>query len=623
MKRILLIAALLAACVTARAAEIWVSPTGDDRSDGSRACPKATLRAAIRDARNLRRTGRVEAGETVTIRMEGGIYRLYEPIRLRFEDSGTAENPLIITSAEGARATLSGGLRITGWRRLSGPAPGLPKGVRSKVWVADVPRFNGCPVDFRQLWIDGVKAVRARDVADFEEMTRILRNDKEAGVLWVPARAVRGLQGVEGVELVLHQMWAVANLRIRSIEIRGDEAGIRFHNPEQQLQFEHPWPSPMTAEGVESPFYLTNAIQLLDTPGEWYHDAEAHKLYYYPREGEEMTRVEATVPVLENLVVVEGTLERPAVHIRFENIGFEHAAWMRPSRMGHVPLQAGMYLIEAYKLRPKGVPGNIMHGLENQAWTGRPAAGVVVRNARDIRFEGCRFERMASCGLDFAEGVKEGGVNGSIFRDLGGNGIQIGTCSPEALENHLPYDPADKRVVCEGQQITNNLITEVTNEDWGCTAVCAGFVAGIRIAHNEISEISYTGISLGWGWTRALSCMHDNRVEANHIHHYAKHMYDTACIYTLSAQPRTTITRNAVHSIYSPSYVHDPHHWFYLYTDEGSSYIEVVDNWCEGEKFLRNANGPGVTFERNGPDTDPSIRAEAGLELAYRHLLNE
>jgi hypothetical protein len=187
-----------------------------------------------------------------------------------------------------------------------------------------------------------------------------------------------------------------------------------------------------------------------------------------------------------------------------------------------------------------------------------------------------------------------------------------GSFSPAAWETHQPYRPYDRRVVCDGQTVKNSLFTDVTNEDWGCVAICAGYVSNINIEHNEICEVSYTGISLGWGWTQSVNCMYNNTVHANLIYHYAKHMYDTAGIYTLGAQPKTFVTENVVHSIYSPGYAHDPHHWFYLYTDEGSSFITVKDNWTEGEKFLKNANGPGNVWENNGPMVNDSIKLRAG-----------
>ena len=599
------------------AGEIWISPKGSDFNDGTCQSPKATLTSALRQAREWRRTedNRIQGG--ITIYMEGGTYAFYEPVFIRPEDSGTKESPTIIRSVGDEKVILSGGISINGWKK------------QGKVWVADVPVFNGRPLDFRQLWVNGKKAVRARDVEDFEKMNRICSVDEKNEILYVPAVSIRRLIDNKGnlkakyAEMVLHQMWCVANLRIRSVEVQGDSAAIRFHQPESRIQFEHPWPRPMvTTDGHNSAFYLTNARELQDVPGEWYHDMDARKVYYYPREGEKMQEAEVIVPAVETLVRVEGTVDRPVCHIRFEKITFSYTTWMRPSEKGHVPLQAGMYLTDGYRIDPKMQRNYLNHPLDNQGWLGRPAAAVRVVAAKQIDFERCRFEHLGSTGLDYEEAVQGGVVRGCLFRDIAGNGLLVGSFSPAAHETHLPYDPADRREVCTQQHINNCYFTEIGNEDWGCLAIAAGYVGDVNIEHNEISEVPYSGISLGWGWTQTVNCMRNNRVHANLIHHYAKHMYDVAGIYTLGSQPKSYVTENCVHSIYKPGYVHDPNHWFYLYTDEGSSFITVRDNWTEGEKYLQNANGPGNVWENNGPKVDSVIRERAGLEAGYKDLLN-
>lgn len=599
------------------AGEIWISPKGSDFNDGTRQSPKATLTSALRQAREWRRTedNRIQGG--ITIYMEGGTYAFHEPVFIRPEDSGTKESPTIIRSVGDEKVILSGGICINGWKK------------QGKVWVADVPVFNGRPLDFRQLWVNGKKAVRARDVEDFEKMNRICSVDEKNEILYVPVVSIRRLIDNKGnlkakyAEMVLHQMWCVANLRIRSVEVQGDSAAIRFHQPESRIQFEHPWPRPMvTTDGHNSAFYLTNARELQDVPGEWYHDIDARKVYYYPREGEKMQEAEVIVPAVETLVRVEGILDRPVCHIRFEKITFSYTTWMRPSEKGHVPLQAGMYLTDGYRIDPKMQRNYLNHPLDNQGWLGRPAAAVRVVAARQIDFERCRFEHLGSTGLDYEEAVQGGVVRGCLFRDIAGNGLLVGSFSPAAHETHLPYDPADRREVCTQQHINNCYFTEIGNEDWGCLAIAAGYVGDVNIEHNEISEVPYSGISLGWGWTQTVNCMRNNRVHANLIHHYAKHMYDVAGIYTLGSQPKSYVTENCVHSIYKPGYVHDPNHWFYLYTDEGSSFITVRDNWTEGEKYLQNANGPGNVWENNGPKVDNVIRERAGVEAGYKDLLN-
>ena len=617
MKKLFLTAICILCSHWLLADEIWISPKGSDFNDGTRQSPKATLTSALRQAREWRRTedNRIQGG--ITIYMEGGTYAFHEPVFIRPEDSGTKESPTIIRSVDDEKVILSGGISINGWKK------------QGKVWVADVPVFNGRPLDFRQLWVNGKKAVRARDVEDFEKMNRICSVDEKNEILYVPAVSIRRLIDNKGnlkakyAKMVLHQMWCVANLRIRSVEVQGDSAAIRFHQPESRIQFEHPWPRPMvTTDGHNSAFYLTNARELQDVPGEWYHDIDARKVYYYPREGEKMQEAEVIVPAVETLVRVEGTLDRPVRHIRFEKITFSYTTWMRPSEKGHVPLQAGMYLTDGYRIDPKMQRDYLNHPLDNQGWLGRPAAAVRVVAARQIDFERCRFEHLGSTGLDYEEAVQGGVVRGCLFRDIAGNGLLVGSFSPAAHETHLPYDPADRREVCTQQQINNCYFTEIGNEDWGCLAIAAGYVEDINIEHNEISEVPYSGISLGWGWTQTVNCMRNNRVHANLIHHYAKHMYDVAGIYTLGSQPKSYVTENCVHSIYKPGYVHDPNHWFYLYTDEGSSFITVRDNWTEGEKYLQNANGPGNVWENNGPKVDNDVRECAGLEAGYKDLLN-
>ncbi len=542
------------------------------------------IEKALQEAREARR---LDGEKDVRIILKTGIYHLLQSVIVRPEDNGTR-----FVGEDGA--VISGGVEIYGWKK------------QGNLLVADVPMFNGRPLEFRQLYVNCKKAVRARDVQDFEQMHRILSMDKKQEVLFVPAAAVKKIVSQSknynaGLEMTLHEMWCIANLRVREIKMMGDSAAVFFHNPESHIHFSHPWPSPMTnTDGHNSAFYLSNDRSLLDTPGEWFLDTKQERLFYYPKKGETAANIRVTVPAVETLLRSEGTADDLVTDISFENISFEHSTWMRPSVSGHTPLQAGMFMTEAYKLRPKMERPNGDHKLDNQGWVGRPAAAVLFNNAENICFSNCRFQHLASTGLDFHEFIKGGTVSNCHFTDIGGTAILAGTFGPEGFEQHKPYDPSDRRIICDGLTIDHNIVNDVTNEDWGCIGIAAGWVRNIKITNNEISDVSYTGISLGWGWNQQNCAMGNNLVKGNFIHHYAKHMYDTAGIYTLGSQPHTVIEDNTVKDIYTPSYVHDPNHWFYLYTDEGSSYITVRNNWTPSEKYLKNANGPGNTWENNG-----------------------
>ncbi len=616
----LLILTLLS--LNAQAADIFVSPKGNDANNGTQAMPKATVNAALRQARELRRLNDPSVKGGIHIILSGGVYPLTEPVFIRPEDSGTADSPTWVEAAEGATPVLSGGVNVTGWKRAMGTIAGLPSIAKGKVWVSDIQAVGGQQLLFRQLWVNGKKAVRTREVDNDDLMTRILSVDKVKQEMWIPAPDVK-VGNVNGMEMVIHQMWAIANLRVKSLTVDGNKAKVTFHQPESRIQFEHPWPAAVIdkdhKQNGNSAFYLTNAIEFLNQPGEWYADSRTNKLYYWPRNGENMNTATVTVPALQTLLKISGTADRPVSYVYSKGIAFEYATWLRPSQQGHVPHQAGMYMTDAYKLKVPGTPEK--EGLENQAWVGRPAAGVEVAYAHHTGFEHCRFEHMASTGLDYQRGTHDDDIKGNVFKDIGGTGIQVGVFSDESMEVHLPYNPEDKREVCANERITNNLINDVTNEDWGCVGIGAGYVKGINISHNDVSEVSYSGISMGWGWTKLPNAMSNNQITANKIHRYGKHLYDVAGIYTLSAQPGSVISQNYVDSLYKVPYAHDPHHWFYLYCDEGSSGFTVKDNWTPADKFLQNANGPDNHWVNNGPQVAQSIKQNAGLEPPYHGLL--
>lgn len=476
-------------------------------------------------------------------------------------------------------------------------------------------------MEFRQMWVNGVKAQRASNLND-GTLDRILSVDKLNQSFYIPSPKV-AFKDAPLLEMVIHQWWAVAFLRVKAMKQQGDSVLITFHQPESRIEFEHPWPAPYIDKEKKmngnSAYYFVNSIELLNSPGEWFEDVNNGKLYYWPRSGEDMNQATVVVPVLENIVQIEGNLDTPVSYVSFEGIGFEHAAWMRPSKAGHVPLQAGFYMLDAYSLAKPGTPDKA--GLENQAWLGRQSAGVTVRNASHVNFTRCRFEHMGGSGIDFISGTSYNAITGCIIRDVACNGIQMGYFGDASFEAHKPYDPTDEREVCHHETISNNHITDCTNEDWGCVGIGVGFAHHVDIAHNEVSHLNYTGISLGWGWTKTVNCMSHNRVFANHVHHFAKQMYDVSSIYMLSAQPGTEISNNYFHDLEKAPYAHDPNHYQYIYFDEGSSYMRVHDNWTQTDKFLANANGPCNVWENNGPQVKEEIKTQAGLEDEYKDLL--
>lgn len=601
--------------LTVTAGEIWVSPQGSDTHPGTKEQPLRTVAEALKQAREWRRLSNPAVKGGIHIILTNGTYTQDKTLFIRPEDSGTAESPTWIEAAPGSHPVISGGIALKAWKKVTEAIPGLPEAAQGNVWETESPWVGNKLLDFRQLWVNGNKAVRAMQFDD-GIMERMMDFIPEKEEIWIPTPSLAGLEQAGQLEMVVHQRWATAILRVKDFDVQGAKTRVTFHQPESQLEFAHPWPQPViNGEKGNSSFYLCNALQLLDKPGEWYREYPSGKVYYWPREGEDMRISSVVVPALEEIVRVDGSLERPVSHIHFKGIGFEHASCIRPSYQGHVTLQGGLYLLDAYKLQIPGLPEKAT--LENQAWIARPEAAITIRGARHIDFTRCTFRHLASTGLDYVWAAGHSTIEGCLFTDIGGSAILLGSFPDGGFETHVPYIPENQRELCSHIRIANNLITEVTNEDWGCVGIGAGYVSDVNIEHNEVSHVNYSGICVGWGWTKLNSGMKNNRVHANYVHHFARQLYDAGGLYTLSAQPGSSMTNNRIeHLINAPYATND--RAFYIYFDEATSYYRVENNWCPEERFDSNTPGPGNVWKNNGPMVSDEIKQAAGIQPQWK-----
>ena len=593
------------------AGEIYVSLQGNDKNPGTKEAPFYTLNRAIKQAREWRRLNRPEVAGGIYIRLEEGVYAQRNSLFLRPEDSGTPDSPTVICAVDGAHPVISGGVAVTGWKRGCNH-PAIPEKLKQKIWLAEAPLIGNRRVETRQMWVNGHKVQRAAQFPD-GELERMIDFNPEEQTITIPvSQSVNSerLQNAGQLEMIVHQRWAIAILRVKSIDVKDGQAVVRFHEPESHLEFAHPWPQPVIGgEKGNSSFCLTNALELLDQPGEWFQKYPSGTIYYYPQAGENMETAEVIIPALETLVTIDGTLSRPVKHIQFNGITFEHTSWMRPSYQGHVTLQGGFPLLDAYKLQEPGLPEKAE--LENQAWITRPETAIRVRGAEHIDFKHCTFRHLSSTGLDYEWAVTASSVEDCQFTDIGGTALLVGAFPDGGFETHVPFIPADARELCSQITIRNNFISNVTNEDWGCVGIGAGYVRNMDISHNEVCHLNYSGICVGWGWTSLESGMCNNRIEANYVHHFARRLYDAGGLYTLSNQPGSVMRNNRIeHLIEAPYATND--RAFYIYLDEATDGYTMENNWCPAERFDSNRPGKKNVWKNNGPQVADSIKYKAG-----------
>ena len=593
------------------AGEIYVSLQGNDKNPGTKEAPFNTLNRAIKQAREWRRLNRPEVAGGIYIRLEEGVYAQRNSLFLRPEDSGTPDSPTVICAVDGAHPVISGGVAVTGWKRGCNH-PAIPEKLKQKIWSVEAPLIGNRRVETRQMWVNGHKVQRAAQFPD-GGLERMIDFNPEEQTITIPvSQSVnpKRLQNAGQLEMIVHQRWAIAILRVKSIDVKDGQAVVRFHEPESHLEFAHPWPQPVIGgEKGNSSFCLTNALELLDQPGEWFQEYPSGTIYYYPQASENMETAEVIIPTLETLVTIDGTLSRPVKHIQFNGITFEHTSWMRPSYQGHVTLQGGFPLLDAYKLQEPGLPEKAE--LENQAWITRPETAIRVRGAEHIDFKHCTFRHLSSTGLDYEWAVTASSVEDCQFTDIGGTALLVGAFPDGGLETHIPFIPADVRELCSHITIRNNFISNVTNEDWGCVGIGAGCVRNMDISHNEVCHLNYSGICVGWGWTSLESGMCNNRIEANYVHHFARRLYDAGGLYTLSNQPGSVMRNNRIeHLIEAPYATND--RAFYIYLDEATDGYTMENNWCPAERFDSNRPGKKNVWKNNGPQVADSIKYKAG-----------
>ncbi|MBN1911959.1 MAG: right-handed parallel beta-helix repeat-containing protein [Pirellulales bacterium] len=538
-----------------------VSPSGNDNNPGTEKKPFQTIRRARDAVRkiNRKRTGRIE------VILHDGTYQLDDTLAFDHRDSGADGHNVVYKAAKGAAPVVSGGRAITGWKP---DADGRWKAATNIE-------------DFRQLYVNGRRAVRARG-----DVPANMALHGDVGYMTTDV-AMADWKNPGDLEFCFFVVWCHTRCKVKSIRRDGDHAIVTMLQPHFKIA--------RTKQGVQvnlpnrlSPSvhrllrkkpladYIENAFELLDEPGEWYLDRSADTLYYIPRPGEDMTTARVIAPNVETLVELRGTLNKPVKNIRFDGITFAHANGLRPSRIGLVDVQAN-FIHDPERLIPCIDPWVVTPQCENI----KSPANVVCHAAHAVRFERCTFTKLGGAGLDLEYGSQDNVISGCHFHDVSGTAIQVGDV---LKDDHHPDDP---RMIVKNNSVVNNHIHDCCVDYKGGVGIFVGYTDRTTLAYNEIHDLPYSGISVGWGWGMldaggGAERYHvplkyatptpaaNNRVENNHIHRVSKYLQDGGAIYTLGNMPGTIIQGN---------YFHDnPGIPGGVYLDEGSGFIEITGN---------------------------------------------
>ena len=512
---------LAALCATiASGADFYVSPGGDDSDPGTPSRPFATLQRAQQAVQE-----KVAAGLNVDVEVAigAGTYRIEEPLVFGPRDGAAGKFKIAYRAQDGERAIISGGRRIEGWQQAT-----------DGTWRATIPKARGGNWAFRQLYVNGRRAVRARHpnagYLRVEEVGSDRRTHFRFGEGEIPA-----MTSLSGVELVFLHDWSISRVPIKSIDRESRTLTVRH-----QIGGAARW-AVMDWFEKRPRYYLENSAEFLDASGEWHLDTETGVLSYKPLPGETLGKLEAVAPVAEQLLIVRGDGSRSVRGLHFAGLTFAHTGW-RPEEGVYWGRQACTYWSPATAQRDR---------------SHEPAspAAVHFEAAESCRLEDCTVTHTGPSAVWLGHRCRDCAVSGCVVTDAGGNGIMIGEGQWRKIDGEPWWETAPKQAAV-GTLVKNNLVEKCGQELFGAVGVWVGLAARTTITHNEVRALPYTGVSVGWMWwnpqstaePRKTPCR-QNIVADNHIHHVMQVLSDGGGIYTLGNQPDSALRGNVIHDV--------------------------------------------------------------------------
>lgn len=514
---------------------------------------------ALKQIRQAKRAGDKSA---FVVKVASGMYCFDEPLVMTQEDSGSSDAPVRWIGEDGA--VFSGGTVIKGWRDDG-----------DGVWSAPVPASAGGKL-FESLYIDGRRADRAclPESGDYHFKTWRQRDEVVSGVTnyvqeftvkEASPELLKKLEQLSKEELAAVQCrvfvkWSYASYPVDSvlngvISVSGKAAIVHWKKWNEAKK------NYVRFENVEAGFTKR---------GQWFYDVKSKRVKYRPLDGEDMNKVQAVAPLqkLVSLVKIKGDISKwEFVHdISFENISFSATITdgdMQPNGA-----------VKQYQLQAAYKAG----------------AAVCAEGAQRVTFNGCKVFNTENYGFEVGEGCVSNAIVSCEIRDAGAGGIWLGSHTPNILKDANPvwreirdpvahpfktemiYDTSSSAV--RFNVIDNNLITNCGRfNPEGCGIVLT-HAADTKVTHNEISDLYYTAISVGWTWGYYGSYAQRNEISFNRISNIGQgKMADMGGVYTLASSFGTVVTNNVIMDIKSSSYG-----GWGMYNDEGSEGILWENN---------------------------------------------
>ena len=570
----LLLSLLLIQCSSVQQIkEIYVSPNGSDSAPGTRKAPFETLHKALGEIASIDST-KVRG---VVIWINDGTYRIKNPLLIDSMSKKT-NTSLSFKGMEGSKPVISGAVQLTGWRSAG-----------NGLWSCSIPDQMG---DFRELFINGKRETRSRHPnSGYLRVTEVGADKRTyftftSGDFPIPKSTAKP-------ELVLLHDWSITRIPVKDIDVEHNVLYAVDSIGTKNLDF-------FTLDNWEpNPrYYLENAPEFLDADYEWFFDPASKEVRLKLPSNTDPTSLIIEIPIAERLVQIHGAEKKPISNVSFDGITFKHCRWNLPEET-----YAG---IQACHFDPRN---------QTEEWNVVPAA-IQTQWVDTVRFENCEFLSMGGSAVWFGTGSVNCALKECRIYDISGNGVMIGEGQDRRI-GETPWWKVAPEQVARANTIESCNISECGVQFYGAVGIWCGLTAETTLRNNEIYNLPYTGISIGWMWSPEATPSRDNIVAQNHIHHVMRTLSDGGGIYMLGLQPGSRLTENHIHDISVNAGRAESNGMF---LDEGTKDVLVEKNLIyniaksplrfhrastnivKGNYLFSKGNTPGIAYNRTAPE---------------------
>ena len=503
---------------------LYVSLTGSDANSGSSiSSPFATIERALGA---LAKVDKSLSGSTI-LTISEGVYQLTNPLVIDEFVGGNPKHSVIIRASKGATVKISGGSLIKDWSKTSG-----------KPYFQKILSLS----DVRDLYVNGERRIRARTNERITGINWALEGVSKVGVL-IEKSKLSSISDPSQMEFHMQSEWRDAYLPIQSMKSTNGFWDLRS-NRLNEVTGLHPFAA---VPSFTIPFFVENALELLDQPGEWFFDRNTKTIYYYPKLGENIESLEIVAPTLDRLVDIKGSgLDSKVKNVSIEGIHFAHTAWNLPTNEGWYGYQSEHLVRPAKVLTPPGA--------------------IIINNASNIVVQNCKIMNTAVSGISIPNGVNSSRIEGCYFFDIGGAALQVSNRELISINVNGEEAPAN-------DTLRNNLIVKAGAAFYGSPAISSYYTDGLVVDHNTILQSPYTAISVGFGWETISQTCKNNKITNNKIIDYLAICTDGGGIYTLGNQPNSLVENNYIKN--------GIREWAALYFDQGTTSYTVRNNVIE------------------------------------------